>query len=99
MTTRQLDRYTLERAAEICDEESRYYGQGAATCARSIRALAASLPQASAVPEGTCVHCGLVLNQAFGGTPPCRAAWGGSPEARPLYPHCVLTAPASGKGE
>jgi hypothetical protein len=47
MTTRQLDRYTLEVAAEICDEESRYYGQGAATCARSIRALAATLPQAT----------------------------------------------------
>lgn len=49
-------------------------------CARSM----------AGAPSRSCPHCGLTENAAYGGIPACRTAWGGSPEARPRYPNCLL---------
>jgi len=36
-----------------------------------------------------CPHCGLQPG-TFAGTPDCQQWWGGSPEAKPLFPGCIL---------
>ena len=40
----------------------------------------------------TCPHCGMRAGAPYAGKPHCQQPWGGSPEARPSYPHCLLAA-------
>lgn len=40
-----------------------------------------------------CPHCGLRPGTGYAGMPLCKQPWGGSPEAKPIYPGCLFSAP------
>lgn len=46
----------------------------------------------------SCRSCGLIVAQAYGGTPLCQTAWGGT-LPRPIPRGCILYAAPSEKGE